>query len=143
MCDIIYLVNYIVYYFVTHWGDNNMKLIVFVLLLIFLVLSEYLLKKKLKPNEVLLNEIKDLETSRKILILNIILLAVIVICIEKYIYFTLLTILIPEFFRCKYSLKYLNDKDESESTKQYIFNTTVLHYTYVILLVMYLFFSNI
>ncbi|WP_270942142.1 hypothetical protein [Romboutsia lituseburensis] len=119
-----------------------MKLIVIVLLLIFLVLSEYLLKKKLKPNEDLLDEIKDLEISRKINIAYIILIAAIVICLENYIYFTLLTILIPEFFRCKYSLKYLNDKNESESTKQYILNTTIIQYIYVILLVIYLFFFN-
>lgn len=124
------------------FGGNTMKLIVIVLLLIFLVLSEYLLKKKLKPNEDLLDEIKDLEISRKINIAYIILIAAIVICLENYIYFTLLTILIPEFFRCKYSLKYLNDKNESESTKKYILNTTIIQYIYVILLVIYLFFFN-
>lgn len=124
------------------FGGNTMKLIVIVLILIFLVLSEYLLKKKLKPNEDLLDEIKDLEISRKINIAYIILIAAIVICLENYIYFTLLTILIPEFFRCKYSLKYLNDKNENESTKQYILNTTIIQYIYVILLVIYLFFFN-
>lgn len=124
------------------FGGNTMKFIIIILLSIILVLSEYLLKKKLKPNEGLLDKIKDLEISRKINIAYIILTAAIVICLEKYIYFTLLTILIPEFFRCKYSLKYLNDKNESESTKQYILNTTIIHYLYVIFLVIYLFFFN-
>ncbi len=144
MYDAICLVNYtediICYEF---WGGYTMDVIAIVLLLIIITLSDDLLKKKLKPNEELLDEIKDLEFSRKNLISNIIIAIAITISLEINIYLSVLIIIVAltsEWIRGKYTLKYLNDKSENESTKKYIFVNIILQHVYGILLIMYLVF---
>lgn len=120
-----------------------MDVIAIVLLLIIITLSDDLLKKKLKPNEELLDEIKELEFSRKNLISNIIIAIAITISLEINIYLSVLIIIVAltsEWIRGKYTLKYLNDKSENESTKKYIFVNIILQHVYGILLIMYLVF---
>lgn len=120
-----------------------MDVIAIVLLLIIITLSDDLLKKKLKPNEELLDEIKDLEFSRKNLISNIIIAIAITISLEINMYLSVLIIIVAltsEWIRGKYTMKYLNDKSENESTKKYIFVNIILQHVYGILLIMYLVF---
>lgn len=143
MYDTIYLVNYTEYIICYEFGGNTMDVIAIVLLLIIITLSDDLLKKKLKPNEELLDEIKDLEFSRKNLISNIIIAIAITISLEINIYLSVLIIIVAltsEWIRGKYTVKYLNDKSENESTKKYIFVNIILQHVYGILLIMYLVF---
>lgn len=143
MYDTIYLVNYAEDIICYEFGGNTMNIIIIVLLLIIITLSDDLLKKKFNPNEELLEEIKDLEFSRKNLISNIIIFIAIAISLEINMYLSVLIIIVAltsEWIRGKYTLKYLNDKSENESTKKYIFVNIILQHVYGILLIMYLVF---
>lgn len=143
MYDTIYLVNYNENIICYEFGGNTMNIISIVLLLIIITLSDDLLKKKLKPNEELLEEIENLEFSRKILISNIIIFLAIMVSLEINMYLSVLMIIVAltsEWIRGKYTVKYLNDKSENESTKKYIFVNIILQHVYGILLIMYLVF---
>ena len=105
--------------------DNviDFKLVFIFMIFIIMFLGDYISEKKFKPNKALLEEIEDLEFSRRFRILTIILIIAIPLSLNKNTYFSLLIIivaLIAEWIRNKYILKYLSDRDESESTKKYI-----------------------
>lgn len=125
--------------------DNviDFKFVVIFMILIIMFLGDYISEKKFKPNKALLEEIEDLEFSRRFRILTIILVIAIPLYLNKNTYFDLLIIivaLIAEWIRIKYTLKYLSDKDESESTKKYISTMAIFQFVYVIALALYFIF---
>lgn len=122
--------------------DNviNFKLVIPFMILIIMFLGDYISEKKFKPNKALLEEIENLEFSRKFFILGIILVILITSPLNKNTYFTLLIIivsLIAEWIRTKYILKYLSDKDENESTKKYILARPIFQCVCAIALALY------
>lgn len=125
--------------------DNviDFKFVIIFIILIIMFLGDYISEKKFKPNKALLEEIKNLEFSRKFIILSIILVILITSPLNKNTYFTLLIIivaLIAEWIRIKYALKFLSDKDESESTKKYISARPIFQCVYAIVLALYFIF---
>lgn len=125
--------------------DNviDFKLVIPFIILIIMFLGDYISEKKFKPNKALLEEIEDLEFSRRFRILSIILVIAIPLYLNKNTYFNLLIIivaLIAEWIRTKYILKYLSDKDESESTKKYISTMAIFQCVYAIALALYFIF---
>ncbi|CEI72486.1 hypothetical protein [Romboutsia hominis] len=54
--------------------------------------------------------------------------------------FIIIVTLIAEWIRIKYALKFLSDKDESESTKKYISTMAIFQYVYAIALALYFIF---
>lgn len=125
--------------------DNviDFKLVIPFIILIIMFLGDYISEKKFKPNKSLLEEIEDLEFSRRFRILSIILVIAIPLYLNKNTYFNLLIIivaLIAEWIRTKYILKYLSDKDESESTKKYISTMAIFQCVYAIALALYFIF---
>ena len=125
--------------------DNviDFKLVFIFMIFIIMFLGDYISEKKFKPNKALLEEIEELEISRKFIILSIILVILITSPLNKNTYFTLLIIivaLIAELIRTKYLLKYLSDKDESESTKKYISARPIFQCVYAIALALYFIF---
>ncbi|MDB8792576.1 hypothetical protein PN290_02565 [Romboutsia sp. 1001216sp1] len=125
--------------------DNviNFKLVIPFMILIIMFLGNYISEKKFKPNKALLEEIENLEFSRRFFILGIILVILITSPLNKNTYFSLLIIivaLIAEWIRIKYALKFLSDKDESESTKKYISTMAIFQCVYAIALAFYFIF---
>ena len=125
--------------------DNviDFKLVFIFMIFIIMFLGDYISEKKFKPNKALLEEIEDLEFSRRFIILSIILVILITSPLNKNTYFTLLIIivaLIAEWIRIKYALKFLSDKDESESTKKYISARPIFQFVYAIVLALYFIF---
>ncbi|WP_343101150.1 hypothetical protein [Romboutsia sp. MSSM.1001216sp_RTP31141st1_G3_RTP31141_220114] len=125
--------------------DNviDFKLVFIFMIFIIMFLGDYILEKKFKPNKALLEEIEDLEFSRRFRILTIILIIAIPLSLNKNTYFTLLIIivaLIAEWIRIKYALKFLSNKDESESTKKYISTMAIFQCVYAIALALYFIF---
>lgn len=125
--------------------DNviDFKFVIIFMIFIIMFLGDYISEKKFKPNKALLEEIEDLEFSRRFIILSIILVILITSPLNKNTYFTLLIIivaLIAEWIRIKYALKFLSDKDESESTKKYISARPIFQCVYAIVLALYFIF---
>lgn len=125
--------------------DNiiDFKLVIPFIILIIMFLGNYISEKKFKPNKALLEEIEDLEFSRRFFILGIILVILITSPLNKNTYFTLLIIivaLIAEWIRSKCILKYLSDRDENESTKKYISTMPIFQCICAIALALYFIF---
>lgn len=92
------------------------------IVIVTLCLGRYLLKRKFKPNEEYLHEIKEIGNIKRLSIITSII--IFIYCIipsfnEKFV--LLISLLyIVELIRNKYILNYLNNKNENTATRKYI-----------------------
>ncbi|MEG0844057.1 MAG: hypothetical protein RSD22_08535 [Romboutsia sp.] len=87
-----------------------------------LYLGGYLLKRKVKPDEEYLNEIKEVKVIKRLNFINSIIIFMVII-IQKFnekATLFLIPVVIIELIRNKYILSYLKTKNESNSTQKYI-----------------------
>lgn len=87
-----------------------------------LYLGRYLLKRKLKPNEEYLDEIKEVKVINRLSFVNSIIIFTVIIIqnFNERITLLLIPVVIIELIRNKYILSYLRTKNESTSTRKYI-----------------------
>lgn len=92
------------------------------ILIAVIYLGRHLLKRKINPNEVYLNEIKKLKLSKILNFVNVIIVMVVTIIqnFNNRITLLLTSLVVIELIRNKYILSYLKTKDESNSTRKYI-----------------------
>ncbi|WP_042274506.1 hypothetical protein [Faecalimicrobium dakarense] len=105
-------------------------------------LGEYLLKRKLNPNEAYLSEIKELEGTDRFKILNQInSIALFIVFIIPNFHGALVLLLIIsviiEAIRSKYKLDYLSTKIENDDTRKYILYKLWLEYIVFIVALSY------
>ncbi|MEF9991962.1 MAG: hypothetical protein RRZ84_05075 [Romboutsia sp.] len=93
-----------------------------IILIGVLYLGGYLLKRKVKPDEEYLNEIKEVKVIKRLNFINSIIIFMVII-IQKFnekATLFLIPVVIIELIRNKYILSYLKTKNESNSTQKYI-----------------------
>lgn len=98
-------------------------------------LARYLLKRKLKPNEVYLEKINEVKVIKRLSFVNSIIVFLVIIT-QKFKAITtllLISMVIVELICNKYALSYLKTKNESTSTRKYILSD--LCFQFILLIV--------
>lgn len=111
------------------WGDKMGILLVTFALIIpltilgLILLVEYILKRTIKPSKEYLDEAANLKISKKLNLFNSILIFIIIIVSDVNFTSTkvlLIVFIVAEGIRDKCILDYLNNKNESTTTRKYI-----------------------
>ncbi|RDY26262.1 hypothetical protein CHL78_014285 [Romboutsia weinsteinii] len=104
--------------------DNIYFVLIILLGVLILVpfLGRYLLKRKLNPNKEYLNEIKGIKKIKRLRIIDSISIFILLIIpySNKRLVLLIIILTITEVIRNKYTLNYLDTKDENTDTRKYI-----------------------
>lgn len=105
------------------------------------ILGRYLLKRKFKPNEILLAEIKEIDKVKRFMTISSII--IVITCIgatfnDKFSSLLIIVLVIFELIRNKYMLEYINTKSENMATRKYILYDLGLQFFIAIVAIIFL-----
>lgn len=104
---------------------DNIHVVLIILLGVLIVVSflgRYLLKRKLNPNKEYLNEIKGIKKIKRLRTIDSISIFILLIIpyFNERLVLIIIILTITEVIRNKYTLNYLDTKDENTDTRKYI-----------------------